>query len=54
VLAWMRIASDDEEPPNPRQRGDNLLDNAIDKIFLFGVTAHGVSLFGRSVDLFAI
>jgi hypothetical protein len=27
VLAWMRIAGDDEEPPNPRQRGDDLLDH---------------------------
>src|SRR5207237_242006 len=35
-----RIAGDDKEPTNARQRGNDLLDHAVDEIFLPGVAAH--------------
>jgi hypothetical protein len=34
------VAGDDEEPADPRQRGDDLLDHTVDKIFLLGIAAH--------------
>src|SRR5437762_12813039 len=35
-----RIAGDDEEPPDAAERGDDLLDHAVDEIFLLGIAAH--------------
>ena len=35
-----RIAGDDKQPPYAREYGDDLLDHAIDEIFLLGVAAH--------------
>jgi len=35
-----RIAGDDEEPPDARQRGDDLLDHAVGEIFLLRIAAH--------------
>jgi len=35
-----RIAGDDEEPFDPRQRSDDLLDHSVGEIFLLRVTAH--------------
>src|SRR5580700_5685456 len=35
-----RIAGDDVEPFDPRQPGDDVFDNAVDEIFLLGITAH--------------
>src|SRR6516164_4386652 len=35
-----RIASDDEQPADARERGDDLLDHAVGEIFLFRVAAH--------------
>jgi hypothetical protein len=35
-----RIPGDDEEPADARERGDDLLDHAFDKIFLLGIAAH--------------
>jgi len=35
-----RIAGDDEEPADARERGDDLIDHAVGKIFLLRVTAH--------------
>src|SRR5438477_7324794 len=35
-----RIAGDHEQPFEPRERGDDLLDHAVRKIFLLGVAAH--------------
>src|SRR5208282_2751657 len=34
-----RIAGDDEEPPDARQRGDDLLDHAVGEIFLLRIAA---------------
>jgi hypothetical protein len=35
-----RIASDDEEPADAGERGDDLFDHAVGEIFLLGVAAH--------------
>jgi hypothetical protein len=35
-----RIARDYEQPSHPRERGDDVLDDAIRKILLFGIAAH--------------
>src|SRR5262249_52898404 len=35
-----RIAGDDEEPADARERSDDLLDHAVGEVFLFGVAAH--------------
>src|SRR5262249_45712409 len=35
-----RVAGDHMEPPDPRQPGDDVLDNAVDKIFLLEIAAH--------------
>ena len=35
-----RIARDDEQRLEPRQRGDDLLDHAVGEIFLLGIAAH--------------
>ena len=35
-----RIAGDDEEPVDTAERGDDLLDHAVDEIFLLRVAAH--------------
>ena len=35
-----RVAGDDEQPFDPRQAGDDVLDDAVDEIFLLGVAAH--------------
>jgi hypothetical protein len=35
-----RIAGDDEEPSDPRQRSDDFLDHAVGEIFLLRVAAH--------------
>jgi hypothetical protein len=33
------VAGDDEEPADPRQRGDDLLDHSVDKIYLLKLAA---------------
>ena len=35
-----RIAGDDEQPADARERGDDLLDHAVGEIFLLGVARH--------------
>jgi hypothetical protein len=35
-----RIAGDDEEPPDPREGGNDLLDDAVCEVFLLGIAAH--------------
>src|SRR5262249_50029033 len=35
-----RVASDDEQPSEPRKRGDDFLNHAVGKILLFGIAAH--------------
>src|ERR1700730_8473611 len=35
-----RIAGDDEEPADAGERSDDLLDHAVDEIFLLRITAH--------------
>src|SRR5712691_11402298 len=35
-----RIAGDHEQPADPAEHGDYLLDHAVDEIFLLGVAAH--------------
>jgi hypothetical protein len=35
-----RVAGDDAEPFDPRQPGDDVLDNAVDEVFLLGIAAH--------------
>src|SRR5207247_3086625 len=35
-----RIASDDEQPFEPRKRGDDLLNHSVREVFLFGIAAH--------------
>src|SRR3984893_3488466 len=40
LVGKARIPGDDEEPADAGQRGDDLLDHAISKIFLLGITAH--------------
>src|SRR5215472_17418136 len=40
LVGEARIAGDDKEPRDPGQRGDDLLDHSVDKIFLLRVTAH--------------
>src|SRR6516162_2960076 len=35
-----RIAGDDKEPADARERGDNFLDHAVGEIFLLWITAH--------------
>jgi hypothetical protein len=34
-----RITRDDEQPAHPRQRGDNVFDDAVGKVFLLGIAA---------------
>ena len=40
LVGEARIAGDDEEPADARERGDDLLDHAVDEIFLLRVAAH--------------
>src|SRR5438105_10502949 len=40
LVGEARIAGDDEQPADARQRGDDLLDHAVDEIFLLRVAAH--------------
>src|SRR5262249_17491504 len=40
LVGEARISRDDEEPADPRQRGDDLLDHTVCKIFLLRVAAH--------------
>ena len=40
LVGEARIAGDDEEPADARQRGDDLLDHAVGEIFLLRVAAH--------------
>ena len=40
LVGEARIAGDDEEPSDPRQRGDDFLDHAIGEILLLRVAAH--------------
>ena len=35
-----RVARDDEEPAQPRQRGDDVLGDAVGEVLLLGVSAH--------------
>src|SRR5262249_5015914 len=35
-----RVASDDEQPLNPRQSSDDVLDHAVGEIVLFGIPTH--------------
>ena len=35
-----RVASDDVEPPDPRQAGDEVLNDTVDEIFLLGIAIH--------------
>src|SRR5262249_37336886 len=37
-----RVARDDEEPPDTRERGDDVLDDAVGKVLLLGVAAQVV------------
>ena len=40
LVSEARISGDDKERANARQRGDDLLNHAIDEISLLGVAAH--------------
>src|SRR5712692_2494910 len=40
LVGKARIAGDDEEPRQPRDRGNDLLDDAVDEILLLGIAAH--------------
>ena len=40
LVGEARIAGDDEEPADARERGDDLLDHAVGEIFLLRVAAH--------------
>src|SRR5215472_8522366 len=40
LVSEARIASDDEEPFDARQAGDDVLDHAVDEIILLGIAAH--------------
>jgi hypothetical protein len=40
LVGEARIASDDEEPADARQRRDDLLDHAVGEILLLGIAAH--------------
>src|SRR6516165_10563197 len=40
LVGKARIARDDEQPFDARQSGDDVLDHAVDKIILLGITAH--------------
>jgi hypothetical protein len=40
LVGEARIPGDDEEPADARERGDDLLDHAVDEIFLLWITTH--------------
>jgi hypothetical protein len=40
LVGETRIAGDDEQPRQPRDRCGDVLDQTVDKIFLLGVAAH--------------
>jgi hypothetical protein len=40
LVGEARIARDDEQPPDPREAGDEVLDHAVDKIVLGRIVAH--------------
>src|SRR5437016_4706856 len=47
-----RITGDDEQPTDARQRGNDLLDHPIGKIFLVGIAAHVLKRHHRYRRLF--
>src|SRR2546423_7713737 len=40
LVGEARIASDHEQPSNPAEGGYDVLDHAIGKVFLLGITTH--------------
>src|SRR5215472_1391194 len=40
LVGEARVASEDEQPADARQRGDDLLDHAVDEIFLLGIAGN--------------